>query len=483
MVHINEDEDEFNRSSIEDEDNAVPSHSSSQDNYSDTLYVLSDEEIDDIIEALDHDYEDGLVEKLSSLSNANAADLISKISEDDRNRLLQEYSTVFQSSAYAELPDDIRNQILSGMGASDVANILSELDSDDALEMVSTLEADFQNEIMKYLSAKMRLALEEGLSYPEDSAGRLMQREFVAVPQFWTVGQTIDYLRTASAVLPDDFFDIFVISPKHNVVGEIPLNKLIRSVRAEKLETLTLDDTHPIPATLDQEEVAQIFRRDNLTSAPVVDSDDRLIGVITIDDIVDVIDEEAQEDILKLAGVETGDLYSAVFQTTTSRFRWLFLNLLTAIAASLVIGLFQATLEQIVAVAILMPIVASMGGNAGTQALTVAVRSLSMRELSRSNAMRIIWKETLVGFFNGAAFAIIMGVIAALWFDIPALGVVIAIAMIINLIVAGLCGAGIPIILDRMGSDPAVSSTVLLTTMTDIIGFFVFLGLAGYILL
>lgn len=449
----------------------------------DIPYGIRDEDIDDILTAVKEGYEEGVVDKIDALTDADTADFISKISDDDRAIVLDNYGSAISADVYAELPEDILRQVLSSMEPSEVASILQDVDSDDALEMISNLDEESQQSILKHLSAKLRLALEEGLSFPEDSAGRLMQREFVAVPQFWTVGKTIDYLRTASSVLPDDFFDIFVISPKHNVVGEIPLNKLIRANRSEKLESLTLDDPHPIHADMDQEEVAQMFRRENLTSAPVVDNDERLIGVITIDDIVDVIDEEAQEDILKLAGVDSGDLYSAVLQTTASRSRWLFVNLLTAIAASIVISLFADTLDQIVACAILMPIVASMGGNAGTQALTVAVRSLSTRALSRSNALRIIWKETLVGIINGSFFAIVMGVIAALWFTNPLLGGVIAVAMIINLIVAGTFGAAIPIVLDRMGSDPAVSSTVILTTVTDIIGFFVFLGLAGYILL
>ena len=282
---------------------------------------------------------------------------------------------------------------------------------------------------------------------------------------------------------PTDFYDIFVISPTYHVEGEIPLSRILRSPRSEKLSNIKLEDVHHIPATLDQEKVAQIFRRENLTSAPVVDDEDRLIGVITIDDVVDVIDEEAHEDFMKLAGLEHGDLYRAVLSTSGSRFRWLFVNLLTAILASAVISLFDATIAQLVALAVLMPIVASMGGNAGTQALTVAVRALATRELSNANAMRIIWKETIVGVLNGAAFAVITGLITYLWFGSAMLGIVIAAAMVLNLVVAGLCGAGIPVLLNKMGSDPAVSSTVFLTTITDVVGFFAFLGLAAMFLL
>ena len=280
-----------------------------------------------------------------------------------------------------------------------------------------------------------------------------------------------------------DFFDVIVITPTYHVAGEIPLNRLIRSPRKEKLQNLTLDELHIIPADMDQEDVARLFKRESLGSAPVVDDNERLIGVITIDDVINVIHEEAEEDILKLGGVDQSDLYRAILSTTRSRFSWLFVNLITAILASIVISFFDATIEQIVALAVLMPIVASMGGNAGTQALTVAVRALATKELSSTNAARVVWKETLVGALNGMAFAIIIAVTTALWFQSTGLGVVIGLAMIINLIAAGVFGASIPIILSKMGADPALASTVFLTTATDVIGFFVFLGLAASFLL
>lgn len=446
-------------------------------------YGISDGTIQEIIDALYSGYDDAVIDAVSGLTAADAAELLAKASEESRQKLLSEHGPAFKPSAFTELAPDLRKNALQNLEAQQVAAIISELESDDALDLIYNLDYDFQTEIIRKLSSKMRVTLEEGLSFPEDSAGRLMQREFVAIPQFWTVGKTIDYIRAASDDLPEEFFDVFVISPTYHVLGEIPVNHLIRARRTEKLENLTLDDIHLIPATMDQEEVAQIFRREDLSSAPVVDEEERIIGVITIDDVVDVIDEEHHEDILKLGGVDTGDLYRAIWSTTGLRFRWLFVNLITAIVASVVISMFEATIQQIIALAILMPIVASMGGNAGTQALTVAVRALATRELSRTNAMRIIWKETIVGFLNGAAFAVIMGLIAALWFGSNMLGVVIASAMIINLIVAGLFGAGIPIVLHHMGSDPAVSSTVFLTTMTDVVGFLAFLGLAAMFLI
>ncbi len=442
------------------------------------VFGLSDEQIGDITETLHSRYEDAVVEKIAALSPADAAELISKIGEEDRTLLMSRHSAAFDPRAFAELSPELRKDVLSGMPPIQVASLISELDSDDALNLIVNLEPLFQKEVIRKLSLKTRITLREGLNFPEDSAGRLMQREFVAIPQFWTVGKTIDYLRAAATELPEDFFDLFVITPAYKVAGQIPLSRIVRAQRTEKLENLTIDDTHPITATMDQEEVAQIFQRENLTSAPVTDESERLIGVITVDDIVDVIKEEAGEDLLKISGVGPDDLYSAALSTTGMRFRWLFLNLLTALLASGVISLFGATLEQSVALAILMPIVASMGGNAGTQTLAVAVRALATRELSYANVYRIVWKETLVGLMNGAGFAVITGATTSLWFHDTVLGAVIGLAMAINLICAGFAGVTIPAILHRLGSDPAVSSAVFLTTVTDIVGFFTFLGLA-----
>lgn len=444
----------------------------------DARYRLPDDQIKEIVEATRSQDSDTVHAALDDLSVADSAELLSKIKYEDRQELLSMYSDALNPIIFTEIDPELSRSYLSDIPAARVAQMISELESDDALLLIEPLEPDFQQEIIRKLSAKTRLALEEGLNFPEDSAGRLMRRELVSIPEFWTVGKTLDYLRTAADNLPEDFFDIFIIDPAHHLTGEIPLSRIVRAKRTEKLKDLTLDETHPISAETDQEDVARMFRRENIVSAPVVDDSERLIGVITIDDIVDVIDEEAQEDLLKLAGVDSGDLYRAVMSTTSTRFRWLFINLLTAILASIVISFFDATIEQIVALAVLMPIVASMGGNAGTQALTVAVRAIATNEITETNTMRVIWKETLVGIVNGFLFAVIIGFMAAFWFKTPVLGVVIALAMIINMVVAGLFGAGIPLLLQRFGSDPAVSSTVLLTTITDVIGFLAFLGLA-----
>ncbi|MCB1563046.1 MAG: magnesium transporter [Alphaproteobacteria bacterium] len=444
---------------------------------------LSDEDIREILEAVRAQDSDTVHAYLKYLGSTDRAELLAKVGEEDRRELLAMYSEAIDAETFAEMDPQLRRDSLSAMSATQVASLISTLESDDALEMIIHLDDSFQKEIIHKLSAKMRVALEEGLSFPEDSAGRLMQREVVAIPELWTVGKTIDYLRAAGTDLPEDFFDLFVIDPAYHIKGQIPLNRLIRASRAEKIQDIAIDADHTVRAEMDQEDVAHLFRRHDIVSAPVIDDGNRLLGVITIDDVVDVIDEEAQEDLLKMAGVDKGDLYRAVLSTTGTRFRWLFVNLLTAILASIVISFFDATIDEIVALAILMPIVASMGGNAGTQALTVAVRALSTHELSGTNAWRVIWKETLIGILNGTAFAVITGVVTTFWFGSPLLGLIIAAAMIVNLIVAGFFGVSIPLLLERAGSDPAVASTVFLTTVTDIVGFFAFLGLAALFLL
>ncbi len=444
---------------------------------------LPDETIREISNALFEENTEQVDTLLDDLSTSDKAELIEKVTGETRRTLMMGFARHFDADVIPVLDEEVRTGVLENMPADQVAKILSDLDSDDALDIIAPLDTEFQQEIMRKLSAKIRLALEEGLSFPEDSAGRLMQREFVAIPQFWTVGKTIDYLRAARDTLPDDFYDLIVIDPSHHVVGEIPLNKLVRSQRSVKIDSLTLDEVHSIPATMDQEEVATLFRNENLASAPVVDDSGRLIGIITYDDVLFVIDEEAEEDLLKLAGVGQDDLYRTIIPTAFARSRWLFINLLTAFLAASVISLFDATIEKIVALAVLMPIVAGMGGNAGTQAMTVAVRAIATNEISGANAWRVIGKETAVGVLNGLVFALLIGLIAGFWFQNPGLGVVIATAMIINLIVAGFFGSSIPVVLNKFNIDPAVASSVFLTTMTDVIGFFAFLGLASLFLL
>lgn len=423
-------------------------------------------------------------ELFSSLSYADQADLIEKLDENPRHTFIEHTRKRIPAVVFAEIGNDIRNKLLATMSSSNVAYIVAELESDDALNLISGLDDDFQKEILRKLSATTRAAVEEGLTFPEESAGRLMQREVVAIPEFWTVGKTLDYLRAAGDHLPSSFLSVYIVDPRYHVLGDVEVSQILRAPRHEIVSNLKNENLYVVKANTDQENVAFLFNKEHLYAVPVVDDDERLIGVITVDDIMEVIQSEAGEDILKLGGVSgTSDIYKAVLETTKSRFTWLAINLVTAILASLVIGLFSATIEQVVALAVLMPIVASMGGNAGTQSLTIAVRALATRELSNANAWRFIIKETAVGFLNGILFAILIGGIAWYWFDNMLLGGVIGAAMVINLIVAGLSGITIPVLLEKLKIDPALASAVFLTTITDVIGFFAFLGLAALVLL
>jgi magnesium transporter len=381
-----------------------------------------------------------------------------------------------------ELDDEILDEVVDQLGVASVARAIARMDSDDALTTNTRLDEARQGQILSAIPNALRSLIEEQLAFPEDSAGRLMQREFVAVPAFWTVGQTIDFLRENEG-LPDEFYDIFVVDPRHRPLGTVSLSRVLRTKRPVVMSEIM--ESHPItvPAGMDQEEVAYVVRQQDLVSAPVVDQHGRLIGVITVDDIVDVIDEEAEEDIMHLGGVGADDLYADVIETGRRRFSWLFLNLVTAVIASAGIALFESTIAQIVVLAVLMPIVASMGGNAGTQTLTVAVRAIAMKELTPANARRIVGKEALVGLLNGTLFAAIVAFGAWAWTGDRHIGLVLAGAMVANLAAAGLAGAAIPLGLARAGVDPALASGVFLTTVTDVVGFCAFLGLAAWFLL
>lgn len=419
---------------------------------------------------------------LRPLHPADQADLIERLTSEQRLALIAAMGATFDADILAYLDDTVRDELVAALGDEELTRFLSALDSDDAVDLIGELEEDEQARILAALPAKDRIFLEEGLNFPEDSAGRLMQREMVVVPAHWTVGQTIDFLRTVRD-LPDDFYDIFVVDPSHRPVGELALSHLLRAKRPVRVSDIMRRDFRKIRAEMDQEEVALLFRQYGLVAAPVVSEDDRLLGVVTVDDVVDVIDEEAEEDLMRLAGLGESDLYGSLWDTAKTRFPWLVMNLLTAIAASLVIGLFEATIEKVVALAVLMPIVASMGGNAGTQTLTVAVRALAMRDIDTRNAMKFIAKETVVGSLNGLAFAVLVAGASIVWFGDFEIAWIIAIAMILNLVVAGLAGTLIPLGLQRFKIDPAVASGVFLTTVTDVVGFFAFLGLATLFLL
>ncbi|WP_119677668.1 magnesium transporter [Indioceanicola profundi] len=424
---------------------------------------------------------------LAGMHAGDIAHVLEQADGEDRERLVELMRPDFDAEVLAYLPGELRDEIIETLHPKELAAAVAELDTDDAVDVIQDLDEEARRQILENLPPEARALVEEGLTFPEYSAGRLMSREFVSVPQFWTVGRLLDYLRAAAGTddseLPEQFYDIFIIDPMYRVAGAVPLSRVMRAKRSVKLKDILTEDIHRIPATMDQEEVARLFRRYALVSAPVVDKSGRLIGVITVDDVVDVIEEEAEADLLALGGVGEDDLYRAVLDTTKSRFSWLGVNVVTAFIAATVIGLFEATIEQVVALAVLMPIVASMGGNAGTQTLTVAVRALATRELTSSNAKRVIGKELLVGFLNGVLFASIVGIIATLWFRQPLIGAVIAGAMVTNMVCAGLFGTLIPLTLDRLKIDPAVASGVFLTTVTDVVGFFAFLGLATLVLL
>lgn len=443
---------------------------------------LSPEIISSVTDALDdeHRFESRLL--VEQLRAPELADLLQFLKPELRERLVDYLRPDFDPEILPELEDDVRDEVAEQLGTTALARNIARLETDDALELISSLEEDRQRQVFQAIPAALRAMLEEGLAFPEDSAGRLMQRDFVAVPAFWSVGETIDYLREADT-LPNDFYDIFVIDPRHRAIGTVALSHVLRSVRPIRIKDLMDPDLVTVPANLDQEEVAFLFGQQDLVSAPVVDEGGRLIGTITVDDVLDVIQEEAEEDIMRLGGVGDDDLYADAMETGRSRFSWLFLNLITAVLASIVIGFFEGTLEQIVMLAILMPIVASMGGNAGTQTMTVAVRALATKELTSSNAARILGKEILVGVYNGFLFAAMIGLVAWYWSGSWSIGMVMAASMIITLIIAAFAGMLIPIGLARTGIDPAIASGVLLTTVTDVVAFSVFLGLAAWFLL
>ncbi|WP_417794850.1 magnesium transporter [Terasakiella pusilla] len=445
-------------------------------------FGLGEEHLFQLQEHLREGDEVAVKELFGDLHYADAADILQQLKSEDRTQVYQIVGEDFDPDIISELDGDILEEVVEEMGASQVAQALIEMDSDDALTVIEELDEEDQKEVLDALPLGERSIILEGLSFPEDSAGRLMQRDLVTVPAFWTVGETLDYLRS-DVDLPDDFYEIFVVDPKFNPLGTVQLSKLMRSKRPVRIGNLMEEQLTTIPVETDQEEVAFIFRDRDLVSAPVVDEDARLLGVITVDDVLDVIDEEHEEDIMRMGGVTQAEFYSSALDAAKSRIWWLVVNLGTAILASLVIGMFSATIEQLVALAVLMPIVASMGGNAGTQTLTIAVRAIAMNELTPANAIRVVGKEVLVGTVNGIIFAVLIGLATWAWFSDPALAGVIAAAMVVNMIVAGLAGALIPVALDRFGADPAISSSVFLTTVTDVVGFFAFLGLAALLLL
>ena len=419
---------------------------------------------------------------VASLHSADAADVIGQIDADERSQLVEGLRGKLDADVLAHLEPGVREEVLALLGPGDIANAIVELETDDAVGLLEDLEPEARARVLDAIPAADRAHIESGLSYPEDSAGRLMQRDFVAIPEFWTLGQSIDHMRLSDD-LPEEFYEIFVVDPAQRPVGTIPVNRFVRTKREVVVGAIMDKNPHLIPVRMDQEDAAFEFQQYDLPSAGVVDDAGRLLGVIMIDDIVDVIHEEAEEDLLRLGGVLETDLARSVATTTRRRFSWLFVNLLTAILASVVIFLFEAAIEAIVAVAILMPIVASMGGNAGTQTLTVAVRALATHELTAANARRIVVKELLVGVANGVLFAVLVAAVGGAWFGMPELGLVFGAAMLVTMVVAAFAGILVPLGLAKANFDPAISSSVFVTAVTDVVGFFSFLGLVAWLVI
>ncbi len=426
---------------------------------------------------------DNILSFLKDVHNADIAEILQNLDPVLRLSLLNIMDKNFDPEILTYLNDSLREEIIETLDIKQLANNSKRLDIDDAVDLAEDLEEKNKNIFLENLDNEERTLVEEGLNYPKDSAGRLMQRQFVAIDQTWNVGQAIDYLRNNKGNLPEDFYDIYLINQNKEAKGIVPLGRLMGSKREIKLNSIINKELRLIDVNTDQEDVALLFNKYGLVSAPVINDQKKIIGSITVDDVVEVIEEEREEDILKLGGVDHTDLYESVISTTKSRISWLIVNLMTAVAASIVIGLFEAAIEKVVALAILMPIVASMGANAGTQTLTVVVRAIAVKELTTSNALKIITKETLIGGINGFIFAIIISLISIYWFENLMLGLIIGLAMILNLVIAGFAGIVIPFVLHKLKIDPALASAVILTTITDVFGFLSFLGLATLFLI
>jgi len=410
---------------------------------------------------------------------ADAADIIEHLNQNDRESLIKLNNFKIDPEVFVELNESVQSEIINYLSAGSIVTILKNLESDDAIKVLENVEEKDKNIILSSLPPKDRFAILESLSYPEDSAARIMQREFTAIPSNWSVGQTIDYLRE-NKELPDEFLEIFIVDEEFKPIGTIPSSKVLRTSRDSKMISIMSETQLLIPVDMDKEEVGNLFENYNLSSAAVIDKNNKLVGMITYDDVLTVLKEEAEEDVLRLAGVGDEEITDGVFTKTKRRFNWLLLNLFTAFLATYCISIFGATIEQMVVLAFLMPIVASMGGNAGMQTLAVTVRSLATKDLTKNNFAKNIFKEFNIGILNGVIFAMISSLIVQIWFNDYILSMIISISMILTMIVAGLFGILVPVTLKRMNIDPAISSSVFVTTITDVIGFVSFLGVGAY---
>lgn len=449
----------------------------------DADYTLNPRTVAAILYAVEVRDREKLIELMEPLHAADIADLLEQINAFDRGRLIRLYDRDFDGEILSELDDSIREEVIAILSPQTLADAVRDLESDDVVDLVEDLEEPQQEAILDALPDSERVAVEQALAYPENSAGRLMQREVVMAPEHWNVGQTIDFLRSAED-LPEQFYHIVLVDPRMHPLANVTLGKLMGSRRDVPLKDITEEVFEVIPVNQDEGEVAYAFNQYHLISAPVTDEEGRLIGVITIDDAMAVLDEEHEEDILRLAGVgEESSLSDSVVETSKRRLPWLGVNMVSAICASLVISQFEDSISTLVALAILMPIIASMGGNAGTQTLTVAVRALATKDLTGANALRVIRRELLVGLLNGLCIAVVLGVIEMFWFGSFKLALVMAAALVCNMAIAGFVGTLVPLVLEKLGVDPALASGTFVTTTTDVMGFFIFLGLATMVLL
>ena len=448
----------------------------------DVSYVINKQKMAIVLSALASGNRVDLTEVLEPLHPADIADIIEQLNTTDRARFIRLYDTEFYGDILSEIDEHIREEVIAELKPDVLAEAVRDLESDDVVDIVEDLEEEQKETILKALDEGDRVAVQSLLSYPERSAGRLMQREVVMAPEHWSVGMAIDFLRN-DANLPEQFYHIVLVDPRLHPVGNVSLGKLMSSKRSVLLKEIIEDVFQVIPADQDEADVAYAFNQYHLISAPVVDMENRVVGVITIDDAMVVLDEELEEDIMLLAGIGDSSVSDTIIETVRGRLPWLAVNLVTAILASIVIAQFEATIAQFVALAILMPIIASMGGNAATQSLTVAVRAIATKDISSTNIGRVIRREVGVGILTGLIFAVSMGLIGVFWFGTAMLGVVIAISMLINLVVANLAGTTIPVILEKLGIDPALASGAFVTTVTDVVGFFAFLSIAGILLL
>ena len=453
-----------------------------QEDRDDDVYELDKDHVNAICEAAVNGEAELLSALMEPLHAADVADLLEQISESERTDLIRLYGKNFDGEILSELDEGLREEIIEQLSPQVLADAVRDLESDDVVDILEDLPESSQETLLEALEDSDRVAAEQALNYPEYSAGRLMQREVVIGPDHWNVGEAIDFIR-ASEKLPDQFYHLTLVNPRLEPVGNVTLGRILSTKRDTPLKDVQEKTFRVFNVEEDEADVAYAFNQYHLISAPVVDKNDRLVGVVTIDDAMAVLDEEHEEDMLRMAGVGESSLSDNAMETAKQRLPWLAVNLVTAIVASLVIAVFEGSIEKLVALAVLMPIVASMGGNAGTQTLTVAVRSIATKDLTGANLIRVIRREVLVGLINGLVFAVVMGIVGGAWFGMPMLGLVVALAMVVNLAAAALAGILIPVGLEKAGVDPALASGPFVTTVTDVTGFFVFLGLASFMLL